>query len=66
MMPGKLDKPGAGKFVRDIRLTTRRRQSAEEKIRLVPGPCEVRTVLLNRAAVKDSIPVSSSAGTRSL
>ena len=35
MMPGKSNKPSAEKTVRDIRRATRRRYSAEEKIRIV-------------------------------
>ena len=35
MMPRKPDKPSAEKAVRDIRRATRRRYSAEEKIRIV-------------------------------
>jgi transposase len=35
MMPGKTNKPSAEKTVRDIRRATRRRYSAEEKIRIV-------------------------------
>ena len=35
MMPRKLNKPSAEKVVRDIRRATRRRYSAEEKIRIV-------------------------------
>ena len=35
MMPRKPDEPSAGKAVRDIRRATRRRYSAEEKIRIV-------------------------------
>ena len=35
MMPGKTNRPSAEKTVRDIRRATRRRYSAEEKIRIV-------------------------------
>jgi hypothetical protein len=35
MMPRKTNKPSAEKTVRDIRRATRRRYSAEEKIRIV-------------------------------
>ena len=35
MMPGKSNKPSAEKAVRDIRRATRRRYSAEEKLRIV-------------------------------
>ncbi len=35
MMPGKYSKSSAEKAVRDIRRATRRRYSAEEKIRIV-------------------------------
>ena len=58
------DKRSAEKTVRDIRRATRRHYAAEDKIRIVLGAFELKTVLLNYVVAKASTAMSTTAGRR--
>ena len=65
MMNQRYPKDSAETTVRDIRRATRRRYSAEDKIRFVLEAFEAKTVLPNSVVGKVSIPMFTTGGPRS-